>query len=222
MSIAKLIENFSTLQANESCIFILRHAEKPIINNMHLDIENSITEEGIKSSKKLGGILKSLYPQIDIVRSSTIKRCLETANNMFSVYSDKVLIMSDAVLGGDGAYVSDNQLVAKHFLEDPSQTDIFIRMQKGETFLGMREVNTGTQLLLTKIIQDLENVTTPGFYITHDCILALFVGTIINQIIDEKNGFQYLDGVCIKKLNNKVNLYWKKECFNITEKISGS
>lgn len=219
MSIVKLIKNFSALQDSGPCIFILRHAEKPIAKNMYIDMANAITDQGVKSSKKLGSILKTLYPKVGIVRSSPIARCLETASNIFSVYPDKILIIPDAVLGGDGAYVSDNQLAAQYFLEDPSRTDVFIRMQKGEAFAGMREVNTGTQLLLTKIIQDLENITTPGFYITHDCILALFVGTMVDQIIDKRTWFQYLDGICIKKLDNKINLYWKKECFDITGKV---
>jgi len=219
MSIAQLTKDFSALQDSGPCIFILRHAEKPITKNIYVDMANAITDNGVKSSRELGNILKSLYPRVSIVRSSPITRCLETASNIFSAYSDKILIIPDAVLGGDGAYVSDNKLAAQHFLEDPSQTDIFIRMQKGEAFAGMREVNIGTRLLLTRTIQDLENIATPGFYITHDCILALFVGTMIDQIIDERTWFQYLDGVCIKKFDNKINLYWKKECFNIAEKI---
>jgi hypothetical protein len=219
MSIAELIKDFGTLQDSDPCIFILRHAEKPVTKDMYVDMANAITEEGVKSSKKLGNILKSLYPKVSIVRSSPIARCLETASNIFSAYPDKILIIPDTVLGGDGAYVSDNKLAAQHFLEDPSRTDVFIRMQNGEPFEGMREVNTGTQLLLTKIIQDLGNITTPGFYITHDCILALFVGSMIDQVIDERTWFQYLDGICIKKLNNKINLYWKKKGFDITKKL---
>jgi len=219
MCVIQLIESFNTLQTNEPCVFILRHAEKPIVNNMHADIANSLTEEGVVSSKELGGRLKKIYPRVGIVRSSPIARCLETANNIFSAYSHNSSIVADADLGGDGAYVSDNQLAAQHFLEDPSRTDIFIRMQTGETFAGMRGVKDGTKLLLTKIIYDLENLATPGFYITHDCILALFVGTILNQIVDEKNWFQYLDGVCIKKIEGKVNLYWKEKYFDITEKV---
>jgi hypothetical protein len=219
MSIIKLIKDFSALQDSGPCVFILRHAEKPIAKNMYVDMTNAITDKGIKNSRELGNILKSLYPRVGIVRSSPVTRCLETASNIFSVYPDKILITPSTVLGGDGAYVSDNKLAAQHFLEDPSRTDVFIRMQKGEAFAGMREVSTGTQLLLTKIIQDLGSITTQGFYITHDCILALFVGTMIDQIIDERTWFQYLDGVCIKKLDNKITLYWKKKCFDITEKI---
>jgi len=218
MSIIQLIENFDTLQANDPCIFMLRHAEKPIVKNLHIDMANALTEYGVTSAKNLGNMLKNLYLKIGVVRSSLLTRCLDTAKNIFSAYPD-TLIIPDEVLGGDGAYVSDNQLAAQHFLEDPTRIDIFIRMQQGENFDGIRDTNTGTSLLLTKITHDLENITAPSFYITHDCILALFVGTIIDQVIDEKNWFQYLDGVCIKKLNNKIHLYWKKECFDITGKI---
>ena len=218
MSIIQLIENFDTLQTGDPCIFMLRHAEKPIAKDMHTDIANAITEEGIKSSKNLGNILKGFYSKVGVVRSSPITRCLETANNIFSTYSGEISIIPDSVLGGDGAYVSDSGLAAQHFLKNPSRTDIFIRMQRGEVFEGMHKINIGTNLLLNKIIYDLENISAPSFYITHDCILALFVGTIINQIVDEKNWFQYLDGLCIKKLNNKINLYWKKDCFDITKK----
>lgn len=219
MSLERLIKNFSILRANEPCIFILRHAEKPIANNMQVDMVNAITKEGVKSSKRLGGVLSGFYPKIGIVRSSSVARCLETADNIFSMYPYKILTIPDAVLGGDGAYVSDSQLAAQHFIEDPSRTDIFIKMQNGEIFDGMREIKAGSNLLLAKIISDLEKITAPGFYITHDCILALFVGSMIDQIIDENNWFQYLDGVCIKKTDNKVNLYWENECFDITEKI---
>ena len=216
MSIFQLIDNFKTLQANESCIFILRHAEKIIVNNMHADLASTLTANGVKSSIELGCVLHSLYPNVGVVRSSPITRCLETAKNIFLGCHHVIL---DSDLGGDGIYVSDNRIAAQHFLGDPSRKDIFIRMQTGEVFLGMREVTEGTKLLLTKIMQDLENLIAPGFYITHDCILALFVGSIINQVVDEKNWFQYLDGVCIKKLDDKVNLYWEGECFDITEKV---
>jgi hypothetical protein len=218
MNIADLIKNFSLLQTNDPCVFIMRHAEKPIVNNMYADIANAITEAGVKSSRKLGNILSVCCPKIGIVRSSPIARCLETASNIFSEYSYKIPIIPDTDLGGDGAYVSDNQLAAQYFLENPSRKDIFIRMQEGESFSGMREISAGTRLLLTKINHDLESLTAPGFYITHDCILALFVGAVVDKIVDEKNWFQYLDGVCIKKTNNRVLLYWGKECFDITEK----
>ena len=221
MSIIQLIENFSVLQTSEPCIFILRHAEKPLANNMYIDMANAITEKGIKSSQNLGSMLKYFYPKVGIVRSSPIARCLETASNIFLAYSDETLIIPDTILGGDGAYVADNKLAAQHFLEAPSRTDIFIRMQRGEVFEGMHKINTGTNLLLTKIAYDLKNISAPSFYITHDCILALFVGNIINHIVDEKSWFQYLDGICVKKLNNKINLYWEKECFDITKKLEG-
>ena len=216
MSISKLINNFSALSASESCIFILRHAEKVIASNMHADLDSTLTVNGIKSSRELGCVLHSLYPKVGVVRSSPIARCLGTAKNIFLEYPQNIVVAPDSDLGGDGIYVSDNILAAQHFLKDPSRKDIFIRMQAGDIFAGMRDVKTGTKLLLTKIMQDLKSFTVPSFYITHDSILALFVGTMIHQVVDETNWFKYLDGICIKIIDNKVNLYWEEESFDIT------
>ncbi len=221
MSIIQLINNFNNLQqSQESCIFILRHAEKQLADNIYDDITITLTELGVKSSKQLGQQLAEFYPQIEIVRTSFILRCLETAKHMFSVYPAKVSIISDSVLGGDGAYVADNILAAEHFKMLPNRKDIFIEMQLGKKFAGMSDLEGGTNILLNKIAYDLDNTSRPGFYITHDCILALFVNSMTDIIVDDKNWFQYLDGICIKRIKNDIFLYWGKSEFNVTNKFN--
>jgi hypothetical protein len=133
---------------------------------------------------------------------------------MFSLYKNGCLnIALDTALGGDGAYVYDNELAAQPFLEYPSRIDVFVRAQQGESFAGMHEVSVGTKSLLNKVKADLENSFAPSFYITHDCILALFVNGLTGRIVGEKNWFQYLDGICIKKDRSGINLYWDNKCF---------
>ena len=45
---------------------------------------------------------------------------------------------------------------------------------------------------------------------------AIPIEKMIQQVIDETNWFKYLDGICIKIIDNKVNLYWEEECFDIS------
>jgi hypothetical protein len=214
-----LIANFAQLQNAEPCIFILRHAEK-YITDMSEDILQTITPGGKTKAKLLGRNLKEVLPKVCMVKSSPVERCLQTASAIFPLHYENIEIIHSTVLGADGVYVSDNKLAMQNFLECSSPESVFFRMLDGEALPGMRSKEEGTKLLLTSLLQDLEELDGPGFYVTHDCILVLFVGTLIDRPITIDNWFQYLDSICIKRSDDRIDLYWGDEVFDITAKVN--
>ena len=68
--------------------------------------------------------------------------------------------------------------------------------------------------MLKELREDLEHLSHFAFYITHDTILAPFVGTCSNQLITKENWFNFLDGICIKKHGDEeIAIYWGTQQF---------
>jgi hypothetical protein len=215
LHLAKLIKHFKSLQTDAPCVFILRHAEKYIKTNVHEDILQSITPKGRQTSRLLGHFLNKTYSNIDFVKSSPIKRCLETSKAVFPNFQNK--IKSSKLLGGDGVYVSDGKLAAQNFISCQPPEEVFFKLLAGAKLPGMRTKEEGSKLLLEGLMEDLEQSSGPGFYVTHDCILAVFLGTLTNIPITNENWPNYLEGICLKQKDNHLYLYWGKSVFDITE-----
>lgn len=89
-------------------IYFIRHGEaEPIRMGLH-DSERQLTEEGISSVTKAAEYWKKLVPGFDFIVSSPLKRAIQTATIVKSVFEYKNEIIIDrAVISGKASMIAE-------------------------------------------------------------------------------------------------------------------
>ena len=106
-------------------------------------------------------------------------------------------------------------------IEDINELRKKLRMEdKDKIKKYFKPKEEGTYKILDVLLKKLNDTKSPMLWITHDSILALFVGALTQQIINHENWFDYLDGVCIKKVEKNILMFWGKKIINITDKCN--
>jgi len=219
MPITKLNKDYEILKDKESFIFMLRHAEKQVYPNNSGENSISITEKGRIDSENFGREFARIYYVISLIKSSPIKRCVNTANAILKGANQQLKISISTNLGNPRAFVIDEKIAGENFFRYGVEK-VIQRQLEGKNLPGMRDIKNGAKLLLTEILEDLENLNGSGLYITHDAILVPFIGYLTNTFIVSDYWFGFLDGIYLWKENkNKVFLLWKGKVFDITNKV---
>jgi broad specificity phosphatase PhoE len=156
-------------------IGFMRHAAREPIPLGEIGNEIPLTKEGISKVIELKQLLATRV-SIAKVYSSPVLRCMETANLLASMASDKVVTPCNK-LGAPGIFVENPELATPFFLKyqnDP--VALALALLDGIPFPGFSEsVSKGVQELIryfsTTIVQQGSSLC-----ITHDSILGLLIG----------------------------------------------
>lgn len=216
MKINEMVSAHSALQKNEPVLLILRHAEKYVVDDFRLDSQQKITPAGALDAKAIGKSLGSCFSKVNNIKSSPIDRCGQTADAIKDglEFSGEIQVMD--VLNADGVYVQDVNLAKANFINNNNPIGVFRKMLDGDVVGGMNNVEHATAVLLQALLNDLNEIKSPALYITHDSILALFVGTLLRCNFTQENWFGYLEGIAIKKISETYYLYWNDNQYDIT------
>jgi len=217
MDLGEMVTYHLDLQNSDNVLFLVRHAEKYIVNDFSQDRIQSITPNGYNAAKTLGIKLKNFMKQALYFNSSPVPRCIETAKAIISdmKLDDDISIMQ--ALDADGLYVENLELARANFMGNNDSIGIFSNMLSGLSVPGMANVELATGKLLQNLCNSIDTHRGAEICVTHDSILALFVGTILECKFTKENWFDYLEGVAIKKSNsNNYLLYWGDQCFDVT------
>ena len=208
MEIIETIKHFKLDQTKGPILIMLRHAEKePLFDDLK-DSERSITKLGEKHSSYLGKVLRDVNVSLEFVKTSPLLRCVNTGYAILNEDNNKTRLIHSNYLGDPGAYIKDSQL-AEEIFNCYSVEEVVEKLLKDQLLPGFYNKQLGTSVLLKELRYDLEHLVGFGLYITHDAILAPFVGTFTNQFITKENWFGFLEGVCIKKRSDdELELYW--------------
>jgi len=224
MQFIGMLKHFSPLLfgPKDTTILLLRHAEKVVVNDLSLDMSQPLTENGVNKARELGRFLKTVCKEVARPKSSHVGRCVQTAKMLMSSFASvsevEIEVDSSKILSYEGAYTTNNHEQVENFRKY-SIDDMFTRLFSGEILPGMRHAAEGTAILLYELLHDFETLHAPTCYITHDFMLALFVGTLTGTKVVTENWFNYLEGVAFKKTpDNRLMLYWGTSCFDVTEK----
>ncbi len=165
-------------------IYLIRHAEK-LDNSVH----SKLTEKGLKDSFLYGKKIKDNNVKIDLIISSPIERCLQTAQEISNGYGG-IQIEESTLLGNPGIFVNDGDKAMEIF-NQYRLLDI-INMQLSEQPLaGFNDIKIATQ----KLIQFMEKRDINIMYISHDAIITPFISYILNSKKIKKNDIvKYLCG----------------------------
>jgi len=167
-------------------IYLIRHAQK-IDSSVH----SKLTEKGLYDSFLYGKRLKFDNIKIDLIVSSPIERCIQTAQKISEGYG-KICIEESTLLGNPGIFINNSnnamEIFNKHELRD------IINMQLSMQELdGFNKIDIATQTLLSFMTSKTDNI----LYITHDAIILPFINFIENiNNINKNDMVDYLHGYC--------------------------
>jgi phosphohistidine phosphatase len=92
------------MHPNETFIVLLRHGIAEPHGARENDDERILTETGNRRMKQIGRGLARFFPKVDVVYSSPLIRCVQTAEWVIKAYgSAEILCLSDALKPGSSA-----------------------------------------------------------------------------------------------------------------------
>ena len=189
--------------SSDSLWLLIRHGEKvqPPKENPFVDVP--LTQKGIEEATRFGKLLKNKFPnEIKGVHSSPKRRCVETSEAILKGIGDLEGFETSTLLGNPGPYVIDSKVAGQSYLKIRDENIVKIQVE-GTQIDGFRDVMEGSKLLLEYVLTRKPN---PGMHIfvTHDVIIAAFLGSVIGYVVDEPEWIKYLQGICIYIDDKKV------------------
>jgi len=217
--ISNLLRDYKVLKKKKSFIHLIRHAQKQ--KKQPNQGENSIllTEKGKNDAQEFGKNFVKLYKKIDLIKSSPIKRCIETADAILKGANENRNIIQSKHLGDPGVYVYDDKAAIKVFEDFGIEYIIRAQLEKKD-LPGIRDIESGSIKILEELVKDLEK-NTIYIEISHDAIIATLICYLTNEFITLDNWIDYLEGIFFWN-NNKENysILWRGHIFDISEKIN--
>ena len=203
----------------DSFIFFIRHAEKELaVNKNENDIQ--LTSKGIYEAEKLGSMI-SRTGTVELIKSSPIKTVYRQSLAIIKGANLKQTVTISKKLGDPGVFVSDDQ-AAKYLFDNYECFEIVDRQLKEEKLPGVTPVGAGVKSLLEDIQKDLNNISGPGVYITHDAIIVPFFHYLTGVTLTRSSWFDYLNGMIICKNDDRTILLCngvKYDINNIIDRI---
>lgn len=179
-------------------IYLIRHAQK----------ENSLpdcglTKNAIIESKRYVKKLLENNIKLDCIISSPIERCIQTANEISSVYNIEVIESNK--LGDPGVFISDDKL-AMNLFEKYDLIDIINMQLEEKNLAGFKSLKEGC-LDLLNFMQEYKNLNV--LMISHDAIIMPFICYFSDiKKITQKDVIGYLEGYQILlKSNLKIKKF---------------
>lgn len=192
-------------------VFIIRHAEKNPVPNR---IDVPLTENGKEDALQLGNIFRDNGNNIRFIKTSPFTRCLETCESILRGMNSKLDTQYSNNLGDPGAFVVDDRIAGNNF-SYYSAVDVVSRQLKGDILPGLRDIKEGTVRILNEIHDDINANDGIGIYVTHDAIIAPFVGYLTDVPITKENWFGFLDGIFLYLYDGNISLIWNENTYKI-------
>lgn len=165
-------------------IYLIRHAEK-LDNSVHA----KLTRKGLSDSYLYGKNLRVNNINIDLIISSPIERCIQTAKKISSGYGD-IKIKESTLLGNPGIFVNDGDSAMEIF-NNHTLVDIINMLLSGQKLNGFNKIDVATK----KLLLFMENQRDNTLYVSHDAIITPFIHFIENTTSIEQNDIvDYLCG----------------------------
>lgn len=178
-------------------IYLIRHAEK-----LDDSIHAKLTAKGLADSLKYGEKLKLNRSKIDLIISSPIERCMQTAYEISKGYR-RINIESSTLLGNPGVFINNGE-EAMQIFNTYKLVDIINMQLSKKNLKGFNDIESSVKDLLYLMDKKGDNV----LYISHDAIITPLISYISNEkYIIKDDIVNYLDGY-FTNLENLANS-WK-------------
>ena len=167
-----------------------------------------LTAIGVESAERLGAILSSIRPQVEVT-SSPVPRCVQTAAAILRGGGCPEGAALDWRLGDPGPFIVDAEISGQLFLETGILDIARRQLTNVAPPAGMRKTSEGVDLLLGLSTRDLRYQGHLNVYVTHDAILAVLVAYLYGLSVDEICWPEYLDGLLLWRSSEQLRLAWR-------------
>ncbi|VEN74734.1 hypothetical protein EPICR_50008 [Candidatus Desulfarcum epimagneticum] len=187
--------------SGRGALLLIRHAERPPIPEGSFGIDLPITPKGGEESFFLG---KKLGEKLRHVRSSPVRRCMETASKIVSGSRQELSVTPDAMLGRPGAFICDESVSGKNwdtFGHKGVRQRLFYEDEPMEGFYppGQAALNFLKHMAL--------HLPPKGFitlFVTHDIIIAAAAVRLLNLESHDKIWPDFLSGLKLRVCGQKT------------------
>ena len=165
-------------------IYLIRHAEK-IDSTMY----SKLTDKGKSDSFLYGKNLKYNNIKINLIISSPIERCIQTAQKISEGHG-YIEIEESTLLGNPGIFINNGDRAMEIF-NNYKLIDIINMQLSRQDLDGFNKIEAATKKLLSFMENQKDNI----LYISHDAIITPFINCIGNtNNIEENDIVDYLCG----------------------------
>lgn len=193
------------LPETASVAMLMRHAERPPILDGQIGNDLPITPDGIAASRALGALFGS---RIASVRTSPIRRCVETGAEIIAGTNAAIPAAIDTMLGGHSAYVREPEEAWTNWMKN-SNEHIVQQMIYDAQLPGIYTPSDVAPRLARYM---LDASRTPGvhLFITHDVVLLPTVAHLWKEQFDALTWWPaFLDAAVLTPQQSDIALSYK-------------
>ncbi len=206
-AVASIAERLATVPQEADVSLIVRHAERQTIPVGEFGVDVRLTPDGVAEAEKLGRVL-SVREQATVV-SSPVPRCVQTAEAILRGGGWPGSLTQDRRLGDPGPFVVDPEVSGALFLELPIAEIARRQLSNPIPPAGMRSTCEGVTIFLGLVTGNLRRQGRLNVYVTHDVVLAVFLGRLFHLSIDEIHWPGFLDGLLLWRSGGRLHLSWR-------------
>ncbi len=204
---ASILERLAAIPESAGVALIIRHAEREAIPSGAFGWDVGLTEQGIRSSERLGAALSKVRAVSAV--SSPVHRCVQTAEALLRGSGSCAGVATDRRLGDPGPFVAVPEVAGPLFLEVPVHEIARRQLEEPAPPPGMRRTEDGVGILLDLLTANLDRNGRLCVYVTHDVILTLFIATLYEKSLDEIGWPGFLDGLLLWQWDKRLHFNWR-------------
>ena len=178
-------------------LLIIRHAERPTIQDGTVGNELSLTSNGVHETKRLA---KSLPREILSIESSPILRCIQTAE-LIAEHHELPLtsIGRSNLLGDPGFIIEDAELAWTNWVEKGAEAVNEHLLSGNSVWPGFKDLDEAVAQM-RQSIEEMLTASDDGIHIwvTHDTIVATLASRLQKTPLTLKEWPDYLGGLTIQ------------------------
>ena len=195
---------------------VVRHAERPLFKGMRAPQGVSITENGKKEAERLGRSLKENGIQIDGCASSTVRRCIQTAEFIALGNQFEGLPETSPCLGGSGLFMDDSEALDRT-LDTWTLEDVIGNQLAGIKVPGFNRLESGLQILLGRVLSDKSKRFE--VFVSHDLFVCPAVHYLTETHYTAEGNTGFLGGFFIVTRGDRTSILWDSRWYDVTDRL---
>jgi broad specificity phosphatase PhoE len=173
---------------------LLRHSARPPIDDGKVGDNLDLTEEGVRMARELGA---AIGPRLASLRSSPVKRCMQTAKQISSAAGATLQPVVDRLLGHPGAYVCDGRLSWEKTWSVLPYDKVMEGLIDGRLDMaGVADPKRAAGRLLENMV---EHAPQPGvhIFVTHDSLVLPTAAHLLPRRLERPDWPWFLEAVVV-------------------------
>ena len=185
---------------------LMRHAERFEISPMEGGHDTKLTDQGRQQAEHLGTLIG---PRIGRLITSSVPRCIETAEAMRKGSGLAIPICTDWRPGNPGVWITDTKSAGEAF-RSFGPREVVRHQVSGKNLKGLRDLDGGTRLMLDCLLDGIpNNDRSIDVFISHDAVIAPLLGRLIAGADIDYIWPNFLEGALITQSGNQIELLWR-------------